>query len=59
MKIVVAYDGSDPAKRALDRAAELATNGDKLIVVAAAEPHASAGSTPSPSQARATRAHSS
>jgi nucleotide-binding universal stress UspA family protein len=43
MKIVVAYDGSDPAKRALERAAELAGERDKLLVVAAAEPHASAG----------------
>ena len=43
MKIVVAYDGSDPAKRALERAAELAAERDKLVVVAAAELHASAG----------------
>ena len=42
MKIVVAYDGSDPAKRALQRAADLA-DGDKLLVVAAAEPHARTG----------------
>jgi nucleotide-binding universal stress UspA family protein len=43
MKIVVAYDGSDPAKRALDRAADLADGDDKLVVVAAAEPQPSAG----------------
>jgi nucleotide-binding universal stress UspA family protein len=43
MKIVVAYDGSDPARRALDRAAELAGERDKLVVVAAAEPHPVAG----------------
>lgn len=41
MRIVVGYDGSDPAKRALQRAAELAGNADRIVVVAAAEPHAS------------------
>ena len=43
MKIVVGYDGSDPAKRALQRAADLAANGDRIVVVAAAEPHARTG----------------
>src|SRR5262245_51181577 len=33
--IVVAYDGSDPARRALERAAELAGNGATLTVVSA------------------------
>lgn len=37
--IVVGYDGSDPAKRALGRAAELAEKlGTKLIVTSVAEP---------------------
>jgi nucleotide-binding universal stress UspA family protein len=37
--IVVGYDGSDPAKRALERAAELAEKlGSKLIVTSVAEP---------------------
>lgn len=36
-KIVVAYDGSDHADRALDRAAELASSGAELVVVSAAE----------------------
>jgi nucleotide-binding universal stress UspA family protein len=35
-KIVVAYDGSDHADRALDRAAELASGGAELVVVSAA-----------------------
>jgi nucleotide-binding universal stress UspA family protein len=43
MKIVVGYDGSDPAKRALQRAADLAADGDKIVVVAAAEAHVSSG----------------
>ena len=43
MKIVVGYDGSDPAKRALQRAADLAADGDKIVVVASAEAHASSG----------------
>jgi nucleotide-binding universal stress UspA family protein len=35
-KIVVAYDGSDHADRALDRAAQLAAAGAELVVVSAA-----------------------
>jgi len=34
-KIVVAYDGSEHADRALDRAAELASSGAELVVVSA------------------------
>jgi nucleotide-binding universal stress UspA family protein len=43
MRIVVGYDGSDPAKRALQRAADLAADGDKIVVVASAEAHVSSG----------------
>jgi nucleotide-binding universal stress UspA family protein len=45
MKIVVGYDGSDSAKRALQRAADLAADGDPIVVVASAEPHARSGPT--------------
>jgi nucleotide-binding universal stress UspA family protein len=45
MKVVVGYDGSDAAKRALDRAADLAGNHGEVVVVAAAESRASAGIT--------------
>ena len=39
MKILLAYDGSESAKHALERAAELASsNGHKLSVVTVAEP---------------------
>jgi nucleotide-binding universal stress UspA family protein len=38
MKVVVGYDGSEHAKRALERAAELASDQDTLVVVASAEP---------------------
>jgi hypothetical protein len=38
MKSVVAYDGSDPAKRALDPGAGLAGEHGKLLVIATAEP---------------------
>jgi nucleotide-binding universal stress UspA family protein len=37
MKILVAYDGSDGAKRALDQAAELAHNGASVSVLSVAE----------------------
>jgi nucleotide-binding universal stress UspA family protein len=41
--IVVGYDGSDPAKRALERAADLAEKlGTKLVVTTVAEPVAMA-----------------
>jgi nucleotide-binding universal stress UspA family protein len=45
MKVVVGYDGSDSAKRALERAATLAGEQGRLVVVAAAEPHARTGIT--------------
>ena len=45
MKIVVGYDGSDPAKRALERAVALAGDEDRIVVVAAAEPHLRTGIT--------------
>jgi nucleotide-binding universal stress UspA family protein len=46
--IVVGYDGSDSAKRALARAAEWATNGTTLAVVSAvhATPMAGRGASP-------------
>jgi nucleotide-binding universal stress UspA family protein len=37
MKILVAYDGSESAKRALDHAAELSHNGASLSVLSVAE----------------------
>jgi nucleotide-binding universal stress UspA family protein len=45
MGIVVGYDGSDSAKRALQRAADLAKEGDRIVVVASAEAHAASGPT--------------
>jgi nucleotide-binding universal stress UspA family protein len=45
MKVVVGYDGSDSAKRALERAATLAGEQGRLVVVAAAESHARTGIT--------------
>ncbi len=42
---MVGYDGSDAAKRALERAAALAGDEGQIAVVAAAEPHARAGIT--------------
>ncbi len=46
MKVVVGFDGSEAARRALERAST-AVNGDggKLVVVAAAESHARTGIT--------------
>lgn len=45
MKIVVGYDGSDGAKRALERAITLAGNDGRITVIAAAEIHARPGIT--------------
>jgi nucleotide-binding universal stress UspA family protein len=45
MKIVVGYDGSDAAKRALERAATLAGDSGSVVVVAAAESLARTGIT--------------
>jgi nucleotide-binding universal stress UspA family protein len=45
MKIVVGYDGSDGAKRALDRAIALAGDDGHITVVAAAETHIRTGIT--------------
>jgi nucleotide-binding universal stress UspA family protein len=45
MKIVVGYDGSDAAKRALERAIMLAGGDGQIVVVAAAESHARTGIT--------------
>jgi nucleotide-binding universal stress UspA family protein len=45
MKIVVAYDGSEGAKRALERAAQL-SGGEPITVVSVVEIHATAGRGP-------------
>jgi nucleotide-binding universal stress UspA family protein len=45
MSIVVGYDGSEPAKRALQRAADLAKEGDRIVVVSSAEAQARSGPT--------------
>jgi nucleotide-binding universal stress UspA family protein len=43
MRVVVGYDGSDSAKRALQRVVDFAGNPDRILVVAAAESHARTG----------------
>ena len=45
MKIVVGYDGSDHGKRALERAAAMGGDANRIVVVAAAEPRARTGMT--------------
>jgi nucleotide-binding universal stress UspA family protein len=45
MRIVVGYDGSESAKRALERASSVATDRDQVVVVAAAESRARAAIT--------------
>ena len=44
-EIVVGYDGSDPSRRALARAAELADERTRIVVVAIAEPYPRSGVT--------------
>ena len=43
MKVVVGYDGSDHAKRALERALDIAGDGAQIVVVSSAELKVSAG----------------
>ena len=45
LKIVVGYDGSDAARRALERAAALAGSQSRVVVVAVAEPYPRSGVT--------------
>jgi nucleotide-binding universal stress UspA family protein len=45
VKIVVGYDGSDHARRALERAADLASPGDEVLVVGSVEPKLEPGPT--------------
>ena len=45
MRIVVGFDGSDHAQRALQRAAEMTGEGDEVVVVTAAELRARIGIT--------------
>jgi nucleotide-binding universal stress UspA family protein len=48
MKIVVGYDGSEAANRALERAVTLAGNDGRIIIVAAVESHAPLASPRAP-----------
>jgi nucleotide-binding universal stress UspA family protein len=45
MKIVVGYDGSEAAKRGLERAAQIAGDQSEVVVVAVAEPYPRSGIT--------------
>ena len=45
MKIVVGYDGSDAAKRALERVVAVAPDKSEVVVVAVAEPYPRSGIT--------------
>ena len=47
-RIVVGYDGSEPAKRALERGAPLADDRALIVVVAVAEPYQAAESRSRP-----------
>jgi hypothetical protein len=45
IEIVVGYDGSEAAKRALDRAAAFAGDQGRIVVIAVAEPYPRSGIT--------------
>jgi nucleotide-binding universal stress UspA family protein len=45
MKIIVGYDGSGPAERAIERAAALAGVRDRVVVIAVEEPYPPSGIT--------------
>jgi nucleotide-binding universal stress UspA family protein len=45
MKIIVGYDGSEAAARALERAAALADDHSRIVVIAVAEPYPRSGIT--------------